>query len=1767
MSDQHVPLIIHGTMFGHAAATDTTGPVILSSPQNGHRADAPLVFTFNEDIKVGSGTISLLNSSGQGITETLAGSPYVTVSGNTLTFAPPQRLAYATGYSISFSYDAITDLGGNRLDGYYGSFQSGLVPEAQNLTGTADRDRLDGSDLADTIDGAGGSDTINGHGGDDILRGGDEQSGQSYSNGDTIRGGAGNDTIHGGAGGDSLSGDDGDDRIFGDGDNDYLYGDAGNDHLEGGAGNDMLTNSAGHDTMLGGDGDDRISLDYEASGVLDGGEGKDHLSGYLGSSYTGGGGNDVIEIRTSGPNARPTTASGGAGKDTIQVGFGDTQAAVTLSGGADADVFVIQTNGRAIGASVLTITDFTPGAGGDQLDLLQIFGVQQNGNPFTSGVLRLLAAGADTQLLLREGGDTPAYNTLVTLTGVRPDQLTAANFIGGIDPRGGTTGLTLTGTDKTDRLEGMFLDDTLYGLDGDDSLSGDAGNDLLDGGAGDDYLDGDGGDNILRGGDGNDRLTSDMFGINLLEGGAGDDLIRGGAGNDRMLGGAGNDILQLEYNYGNQVRTVTMAGEDGNDHLRVGFASSNVKIVASGGAGADIFEIASFADLTILDFGQGDVLDLRPIHSSYDISGNPFGPSGYLKAVQDGAHVRIYADSDGVAGSAAPWLAVTLENVRLSSLTGASFGGGYDPSGTNQGVTLRGTPGADTLTGGMLDDVIEGGDGNDTIDGNAGDDKLYGGDETIVGGGDTLRGGLGNDELYGGVGNDNLDGGEGDDRLFGGSGDDRLSGGAGSNRLEGGDGRDTLYSSSGTDHVLGGAGDDVIDGGSNYVDAAAAAILDGGDGNDQITARGAASTVLAGAGDDTLVIEANGSAINNAAMVVDLGAGNDRMTLRATYGDTTRAVQASGGAGVDTYRFEGSDRWPVLTITDFQAGAGGDVVDLHSFSWSFTGNPFGAAGQARLVQDGARVLLQLDLDGPSGAGAWATRIVFENTRVANFSGANFSQGASPDGSSRGMEIAGTAGVDSLQGGSLDDTIRAGGGNDYVNGNAGADKLYGEAGNDQLYGGEGSDRLEGGEGNDNLYGDQGNDELLGGIGDDVLQDQYGDNILRGGDGDDALYASNGSNTVSGDAGKDRIRVTGSGGTVDGGAGDDIIEIVDDFDTIPFQLTAQGGDGNDSFSTSYFGSAASNILLSGGAGVDTYRPTNVSAGATVTVTDFQAGAGGDLIDITGLVPPTPLNPFGPGGGAQLVQRGADTVLQARPVGNSAAEFADVLVLRGVAKATLTPQNFTHGFNPDGTGVGQTILGTDGIDRLMGGWLDDTLRGGAGNDVLYGSMGNDRLEGGDGDDQLDGDRIGVVPTGANGTRWPTAFSGNDVLDGGAGNDTLTSTYGADTLLGGAGDDLLVLARPTGSGQTGGYRVTLDGGDGNDRIMIQNGIQATVGASMRGGAGSDTFQLNVPAPSASYVITDFQAGAGGDLLDVFELFGATRQSPFATGHVSLEQRGADTVLRVDLDSAGGSESAIDLVTLQGVAKDALIAANFRYGYTPADSIVTLAPDVQGGVAGERLVGSDVSDVLRGNDGNDILVGNGGNDLLDGGAGIDTAVFRGERSDYALGGFNTYTPTVSDLRTGIHDGKDQVVGIERLVFSDVAVALDTGIYGHAGQVYRIYRAAFDREPDLFGIGFWIAKLDQGVSLQEMSAAFVRSDEFVTLYGAAPTNAEIVMRLYRNILDREPDQGGYDFYLSVLDRKAATVGEVLADFSESYENRSAVEQVIGLGFNYLPYAG
>ncbi len=121
---------------------------------------------------------------------------------------------------------------------------------------------------------------------------------------------------------------------------------------------------------------------------------------------------------------------------------------------------------------------------------------------------------------------------------------------------------------------------------------------------------------------------------------------------------------------------------------------------------------------------------------------------------------------------------------------------------------------------------------------------------------------------------------------------------------------------------------------------------------------------------------------------------------------------------------------------------------------------------------------------------------------------------------------------------------------------------------------------------------------------------------------------------------------------------------------------------------------------------------------------------------------------------------------------------------------------------------------------------------------------------------------------------------------------------------------------------------------------------------------------------------------------------------------------------------------------------------------------------------------------------------------------------------------------------------------------------GHA----RIYQAAFNRVPDLGGLGFWIAGMDNdGVSLSGVSAGFINSAEFTSVYGANPTNSEIVTRFYENVLHRAPEQGGYDYWMYQVEH-GMQVTQVLTFFSESAENQAQVIGVIQNGIEYSQYA-
>ena len=245
----------------------------------------------------------------------------------------------------------------------------------------------------------------------------------------------------------------------------------------------------------------------------------------------------------------------------------------------------------------------------------------------------------------------------------------------------------------------------------------------------------------------------------------------------------------------------------------------------------------------------------------------------------------------------------------------------------------------------------------------------------------------------------------------------------------------------------------------------------------------------------------------------------------------------------------------------------------------------------------------------------------------------------------------------------------------------------------------------------------------------------------------------------------------------------------------------------------------------------------------------------------------------------------------------------------------------------------------------------------------------------------------------------------------------------------------------------------------------------------------------------------------------------------------------------------------------------------------------IYGSSGDDKIMGRYGNDNLNGGEGQDSIYAGPGIDYINGGegddyiSGDDRGVPDGISIDFAL--YNIVRET--DFRDNFsiqqntvgnwivrqeggfgfyNNGVDILNGIDRLVFMDKNVALD--IDGVAAVAYRLYKAAFDRIPDLGGLGFWIASADAGVTGLEIAQGFINSPEFLVMYGANSTNADFVDRLYLNILDRPGEQVGRDYWIETLNSGAPREA-ILLDFSESPENQANVAPLIENGIEYIPF--
>ncbi|CAG1016854.1 partial Leukotoxin, partial [Anaerolineales bacterium] len=193
----------------------------------------------------------------------------------------------------------------------------------------------------------------------------------------------------------------------------------------------------------------------------------------------------------------------------------------------------------------------------------------------------------------------------------------------------------------------------------------------------------------------------------------------------------------------------------------------------------------------------------------------------------------------------------------------------------------------------------------------------------------------------------------------------------------------------------------------------------------------------------------------------------------------------------------------------------------------------------------------------------------------------------------------------------------------------------------------------------------------------------------------------------------------------------------------------------------------------------------------------------------------------------------------------------------------------------------------------------------------------------------------------------SGDDVLTGSSSDDFMQGYSGSDTLNGGDGSDLIYDSKWWDNGiKDTNY---LSGGTGQDYF----GYSGFVGDSafVTGGADSDTYYLD-PNSTGLLVATDFEAGFGGDVLDIYSLLFTNPGYSWGDsieGYLRIYQRGTgastETLLQWDADGTAGSSGWRDVIKLEngGVALDPALLnySNFSTWQLPPTSLHGSAPIV----------------------------------------------------------------------------------------------------------------------------------------------------------------------------------------------------------------------------------
>jgi Ca2+-binding RTX toxin-like protein len=328
-----------------------------------------------------------------------------------------------------------------------------------------------------------------------------------------------------------------------------------------------------------------------------------------------------------------------------------------------------------------------------------------------------------------------------------------------------------------------------------------------------------------------------------------------------------------------------------------------------------------------------------------------------------------------------------------------------------------------------------------------------------------------------------------------------------------------------------------------------------------------------------------------------------------------------------------------------------------------------------------------------------------------------------------------------------------------------------------------------------------------------------------------------------------------------------------------------------------------------------------------------------------------------------------------------------------------NLDNRFTRGGDAQGDTfinfenITGSDFGDTLIGDEIGNVLSGGAGRDKLFSFGGDDTVYGGDGGDRIVSHGGDDVIDGGEGNDWMYGQSGDDSIVGGDGNDNFFGGTGTNTMSGDAGNDRFFI-------DTGGSLDTIDGGDGDDRVVYRNFTTQAVTIDLLDQS------LNAGA-AAGHTLTNIETIDGTQLADTILGSNTGRDKVFGwDGDDVIDGRdGDDLIWGVDGDDTLNGGAGFDQLR-GGSGNDIMDGGD-------GDDRVTgqSGDDILNGDAGnDDVLGGDGNDVMSGGTGDDFIRGNNGDDVLTGGAGADVM--------YGDGGADTF----------VFEAGDSIIGSEDLI-------------------------------------------------------------------------------------------------------------------------------------------